>query len=517
MISRQLTIAIVVITLILQLLSSFFIDKKIETELIDIFHEKNLSYMNVTDMYKDPINGTILADKFTSDTKSYLTYFTLENGRFKRTETSVTNKDGSKAIGTYLDNSEINQSLLNENSYHGETILFDKKYIVTYKPIRTDGVVSSAIFVGTDISEVSEVISAVRALLLIATFISILSLVLVMYYAIRKIVLIPLNVMLEQSEQLTTGDKDLTKRMSIKRDNEIGELTNYFNTFINEVHNTYKDISDKAKRVLSISTNTSHAINEISKQVSDQTDSCQSCAAAVEEISVSVSSITDQTELLSKTTEASTSVTEQATKTVNLLISTINNLIVSVEEASKSLAGVFTKVEDVSAMNDSIKEISVQTNLLALNAAIEAARAGEVGRGFAVVADSVRELSINSNDSVTKSDSSIKQLREGITVLRTDLEDCVKHLGVCKDQISLVNDSINSTKTAVKNADDSAHEINMMLRESSQALQVMAQAIEKISCSAEEVQQEINSIKHMSVDTESGMQDVMNKIMHYKI
>ena len=154
---------------------------------------------------------------------------------------------------------------------------------------------------------------------------------------------------------------------------------------------------------------------------------------------------------------------------------------------------------------------------MALNAAIEAARAGEVGRGFAVVADSVRELSINSNDSVTKSDSSIKQLREGTTVLRTDLEDCVKHLGVCKDQISLVNDSINSTKTAVKNADDSAHEINMMLRESSQALQVMAQAIEKISCSAEEVQQEINSIKHMSVDTESGMQDVMNKIMHYKI
>lgn len=517
MISKQLTLAIVAITLILQLLSSFFIDRKIEAELVNIFHEKNRAFMNVADAYRDPATGVIQVDKFTSDTKSYITHFTLDNGRFKRSETSITNKDGSKAIGTYLDNIEISQKLLSGDTYHGETILFDKHYIVTYKPINNNGLIDSAIFVGTDISEVSVVINAVRLLLFVATFISVLSIIIVMYYAISKIVLMPLNVMLEQSKQLTAGDKDLTKRMVIKKTNEVGEVTVHFNTFIDEVHRTYTDISNKAKNVLGVTINTGNAINEISKQVSDQSDSCQSCAAAVEEISVSVSSISEQTELLSKTTEASATVTEEATKRVSLLISTINNLIVSVEEASKSLTGVITKVEDVSAMNDSIKEISVQTNLLALNAAIEAARAGEIGRGFAVVADSVRELSINSNDSVTKSDSSIKQLREGITVLRGDLEDCVKHLGVCKDQISIVSTSISSTKDAVKNADDSAHEINLMLKESSQALQVMAQAIEKISCSAEEVQQEINSIKHMSTDTESGMQDVMNKIVQYKI
>jgi methyl-accepting chemotaxis protein len=208
---------------------------------------------------------------------------------------------------------------------------------------------------------------------------------------VRRTISRPSTRMIALAKDLAEGEGDLTKRLDIQSEDEIGEMAYWFNIFLDKIHSLVGQVKFAAVQLASASQQLSSASGQLSDGSQEQASSLEQTAASLEQITATVKQTAENATQASQLAADSMDAADKGGQVVTSAVSAMGEI----DKASKKIGDII----------NTIHQIAFQTNLLALNAAVEAARAGEQGRGFAVVASEVRTLA-------QRSATAAKEIRE---------------------------------------------------------------------------------------------------------
>ena len=338
-------------------------------------------------------------------------------------------------------------------------------------------------------------------ILLAISFVAFVMVVVVIIKTVVKPLRKQTSELTEIIDEIKGGHGDLTKRVTVKSMDEIGQSSIGINHFIETLQNIMSNIISNSNVLDGVVGNVASSVAASSDNANDISAIMEELSATMEEVSATTNSVSenttaaegkvqkmaDQTKVMSqyaqdmkkRATELEHTATENMNNT-NEMIGEITTEMNQALENSKS-------VEKVAQLTADILNISSQTNLLALNASIEAARAGEAGKGFAVVADEIRQLADSSRETANNIQTINEQVIEAVQGLVVSSEKIVGYINE-----NILPDYRAFVQGGQQYNDDATHIDNTMAEYASEAQDILAtmmemtEAIEGISRAVEE-------------------------------
>ena len=344
--------------------------------------------------------------------------------------------------------------------------------------------------------------NAISVIMAIVASSAVLFLVLA-WFLIRSITL-PLLRTTERLKDIAQGDGDLTKRLTIDHQDEIGTMASWFNTFIEKIQAIITEVAQNSTPLSDASSELSATSTQMASDAQEMQDQSATVASATEELSSNLTNVARSADLMSSSVNTvATAIEEMSSSLGEVAKNCAQASNISREadseasEASGTMSQLSQAADEIGKVLDTISDIADQTNLLALNATIEAASAGEAGKGFAVVANEVKELAKQTAVATDEIGRQIQDMQSNTAGAVDAIERIAKIIG----EINRITQVIAS---AVEEQSATTNEIASSIGGASQAASEIASNIEQASGGATEISTTIQGVAGMSETTASG-------------
>jgi methyl-accepting chemotaxis protein len=408
-------------------------------------------------------------------------------------------KDARDPSGIYVNNELVavakagTHYLRYSSPLPGKTELLPKLGYTEYLPKWDMAFGTSVNLDGID-AQVAAVEKAVEARLqeMLLTIIGLALLVLVVIgiagVVVAGTLLRPLRLMKANLDDIAAGEGDLTRRLAITSQDELGELAGSFNRFVDKIHGLVRQISGMTTQLTGLVSEVSSQAQRSEHAMERQRHETDQVATAINEMSAAAQEVAKSAQGASVAAQQTDEEGQSAKRVVDGSIRQIHALVDDIRNSGVSLDSLQKDVSSIVSVLGVIRSIAEQTNLLALNAAIEAARAGEAGRGFAVVADEVRALASRTQQSTQEIQGMIDRLQKGtqtaVDAMRRSSEagegtsEQANQAGSSLDAIGVLITTINTMNAQIASAAEEqtavAEEINRSVHQIASAVDTVA-------------------------------------------
>jgi len=355
-------------------------------------------------------------------------------------------------------------------------------------------------------------------------------------YFVLHYVTKPLVIVADTLRDISEGEGDLTRSISTKSDDEIGELAKYFNNTLDKIRNMVLSIKNESATLSGVGTDLAGNMNETAAAVNQITSNIQSIKGRVINQSASVSQthatmsqvvgninkldklVQEQSKNVAQASSAIEQMVANTNSVTNTVISNANNVKIlkdasevgrnGLREVSEDIEEISRDSEGLMEINSVMESIAGQTNLLSMNAAIEAAHAGEAGKGFSVVAAEIRKLAESSSQQSKTISSVLKKIKGSIDKINQSTGNVLTKFGAIDDSVRVVAEQEENILHAMEEQGVGSKQILDGVGKVNDITSQVRSRSEEMLQNANEVIRESENLEKATQEIECGMSEM---------
>ena len=486
-----------------------------------------------------------VVDQVSAEMGIVSTIFVRQGDDFRRISTSLKDSEGNRAVDTFLGSgSAAYPYIVAGEEYVGDAFILGIHYLTAYHPIfSTNGRdVIGIYFIGIEMSSIQEIISRssniqIIRIIIVAAAILLLS-ILLNTISCNAILIKPIRSAVHMLREISEGEGDLTRQLTVSSKDEIGDMAHYFNLTLEKIKHLVTTIKQETAKLSGIGnelaknmTDTAAAVNEITANIQSIKGKVISQSAGVTETNATMEQITENIDKLNGQIEKQTNSVSRSSSAIEEMLANIQSVTNTLVKNARNVKELLeasdvgrTGLQEVAAdiqeiaresaglleINEVMENIASQTNLLSMNAAIEAAHAGEAGKGFAVVADEIRKLAESSGEQSKTISAVLKKIKESIDKITRSTDYVLNKFEAIDSSVKTVAEQEENIRNAMEEQGQGSKQVLEAISQVNDITQQVKDGSMEMLEGSREVIQEGKNLEIVTQEITGGMNEMAN-------